>query len=183
MLTALEALSIAPEQFTPELPHYLGLRSIYWQLDCARSPTTSCATSWRGCGAMAVTIEDGKLSDAEAALRAAQEALRQALERGATDEEIKKLTDELRAALDKFMQALAEQMRKNPQQLARPLDPQHPHAAAAGSQEHDRPARAARALGRQGRGASGCSKSCSRCWKTCRWRGPASRAATTWTTT
>ena len=51
-----------------------------------------------------------------------QEALRQALERGATDEEIKKLTEELRAALDKFMQALAEQMRKNPQ-LARPLDP------------------------------------------------------------
>ena len=57
--------------------------------------------------------------------------MRQALERGATDEEIKKLTDELRAALDKFMQALAEQMRKNPQQLARPLDPQYPHAAAA----------------------------------------------------
>src|SRR4029453_3174906 len=26
-------------------------------------------------------------------------------------------------ALDKFLQALAEQMRKNPQQLARPLDP------------------------------------------------------------
>src|SRR5439155_7926575 len=26
-------------------------------------------------------------------------------------------------ALDKFMQALAEQMRRNPQQLARPLDP------------------------------------------------------------
>src|SRR4029077_15015311 len=37
-------------------------------------------------------------------------------------EEIKKLTDELRAALDKFMQALAEQARRNPQQLARPLD-------------------------------------------------------------
>ena len=48
--------------------------------------------------------------------------MRQALERGATDEEIKKLMDELRAALDKFMQALAEQMRKNPQ-MARPLDP------------------------------------------------------------
>jgi uncharacterized protein (TIGR02302 family) len=71
---------------------------------------------------MAVNIEDGNVSDAEAALRAAQEALRQALERGATDEEIKRLTDELRAALDKFMQALAEEMRKNPQQLARPLD-------------------------------------------------------------
>src|SRR5207253_1209462 len=49
--------------------------------------------------------------------------LRQALERGASDEEIKRLTDQLRAALDKFLQALAEQLRKNPQQLARPLDP------------------------------------------------------------
>ena len=71
---------------------------------------------------MAVDIEDGNVSDAEAALRTPQDALREALERGATDEEIKKLTDELRAALDKFMQALAEQMQNNPQQLARPLD-------------------------------------------------------------
>jgi uncharacterized protein (TIGR02302 family) len=56
-------------------------------------------------------------------LRAAQEALKQALERGASDEEIKKLTDNLRAALDNFLRQLAEQMRNNPQQLARPLDP------------------------------------------------------------
>jgi uncharacterized protein (TIGR02302 family) len=71
---------------------------------------------------MAVNIEDGNVSEAEQALRAAQDALRQALERGATDEEIKKLMDQLRAALDKFLQALAEEMRKNPQ-MARPLDP------------------------------------------------------------
>jgi uncharacterized protein (TIGR02302 family) len=56
-------------------------------------------------------------------LRAAQEALKQALERGASDEEIKKLTENLRAALDNFMRQLAEQLRNNPQQLARPLDP------------------------------------------------------------
>ena len=121
VLMALEALSIAPEQFTPQLSHYLGLRSIFFELTRARSDDQLrdvVARLW----SMAVTIEDGMLSDAEAALRAAQEALRQALERGATDEEIKKLTDELRAALDRFMQALAEQMRKNPQQLARPLD-------------------------------------------------------------
>ena len=67
-------------------------------------------------------LEDGNVSETEKALRAAQDALREALERGATDEEIKKLMDELRAALDKFMQALAEEMRKNPQ-MARPLDP------------------------------------------------------------
>src|SRR6185436_4805133 len=122
VLMALDALSIAPEQFMPELSHYLGLRSIFFELTRAKSDDALRDVVVR-LWSMAVTIEDGILSDAEAALRAAQEALRQALERGATDEEIKKLTDELRAALDRFMQALAEQMRKNPQQLARPLDP------------------------------------------------------------
>ena len=71
---------------------------------------------------MAVQLEDGNVSETEKALRAAQDALREALERGASDEEIKRLMDQLRAALDKFLQALAEQMRKNPQ-MARPLDP------------------------------------------------------------
>jgi uncharacterized protein (TIGR02302 family) len=122
LLAVLEALSIAPERFMPEVSHYLGLRSIYWQLTHAKTDDQLRDVVARLWG-MAVTIEDGQLSDAEAALRAAQEALRQALERGATDEELKKLMDDLRAALDKFMQALAEQMRKNPQQLARPLDP------------------------------------------------------------
>jgi uncharacterized protein (TIGR02302 family) len=121
IMAALEALSIAPEKFTKEVPHYLGLRSIYWQLNYAKTDDHLRDVVARLWG-MAVTIEDGWLSDAEAALRQAQEALRQALERGATDEEIKKLTDDLRAALDKFMQALAEQMRKNPEQVARPLD-------------------------------------------------------------
>src|SRR5205814_3321999 len=73
--------------------------------------------------ALAVTIEDGNISDVDKALRAAQDALKQALERGASDEEIKKLTQDLRAALDNFMRQLAEQLRNNPQALARPLDP------------------------------------------------------------
>ena len=118
---ALDALTIAPDKFIPEKGIYLGLRSIYWQLANAKSDDhlrEVVQRLWQ----MAVNIEDGNVSDAEAALRAAQEALRQALERGATDEEIKKLMEQLRAALDKFMQALAEEMRKNPQQLARPLD-------------------------------------------------------------
>ena len=122
VLIALDALTIAPEKFTPEAGVYLGLRSIYWQLNRAKTDDALrdvVGRLWQ----MAVFIEDGNVSDAEAALRAAQENLRQALERGASDEEIKKLTDELRAALDKFMQALAEEMKKNPQRLARPADP------------------------------------------------------------
>src|SRR6201747_713330 len=72
---------------------------------------------------LAVSIEDGNITDVDKALRAAQDALKQALERGASDEEIKKLTENLRAALENFIRQLAEQQRNNPQQLARPLDP------------------------------------------------------------
>ena len=121
VLTALDTLSIAPERFTPESGVYLGLRSIYHDLEHAKSDDALrevVARLWD----MAVQLEDGNVSQAEQALRQAQEALRQALERGASDEEIKKLMEQLRAAMDKFLQALAEEMRKNPQQLSRPLD-------------------------------------------------------------
>jgi len=121
VLTALEALTMAPERFEPDKNIYLGLRSLFYDLTYAKSDDALrdvVARMW----AMAVAIEDGNVSDAEQALRQAQEALRQALERGASDEELKKLMDQLRAALDRFMQALAEELRKNPQQLARPLD-------------------------------------------------------------
>jgi uncharacterized protein (TIGR02302 family) len=122
VLNALDALTLAPERFNMEANVYLGLRAIFWQLARAKNDDQFREVVGRMWD-MAVHLEDGTVSDAEQALRAAQEALRQALERGATDEEIKRLTDQLRAALDKFLQALAEQLRKNPQQLARPLDP------------------------------------------------------------
>ncbi|SFN72069.1 TIGR02302 family protein [Bradyrhizobium sp. Ghvi] len=122
--TALDALMIAPELFTQEAGQYLGLYSVAHQLEAARTDEALrevVASLW----ALAVTIEDGNISDVEKALRAAQDALKQALERGASDEEIKKLTQDLRAALDNFMRQLAEQFRNNKdaQNLARPLDP------------------------------------------------------------
>jgi hypothetical protein len=152
VFVALDALMIAPELFTPETGHYLGLFSISRQIEAARKDEAMRelrASLWsldlglysvvrqleavRAADALrevvanlwslAVTIEDGNITDVDKALRAAQEALKQALERGASDEEIKKLTDNLRAALDNFLRQLAEQMQKNPQQLARPLDP------------------------------------------------------------
>jgi uncharacterized protein (TIGR02302 family) len=121
---ALDALMIAPELFSPEAGQYLGLHSVARQLEAARTDDALrevVASLW----ALAVTIEDGNISDVEKALRAAQDALKQALERGASDDEIKKLTQDLRQALDNFMRQLAEQLRNNKdgQQLARPLDP------------------------------------------------------------
>ena len=122
VLEAIEALTIAPERFTPETSVYLGLRAIYFDLAHAGSDDQLrevVARMWD----MAVQLEDGNVSQSELALRQAQEALRQALERGASDQELKKLMDQLRAAMDKYLQALAEEMRRNPQQLSRPLDP------------------------------------------------------------
>ncbi len=122
VLEALDALTVAPERFTPETTVYLGLRAIYFDLAHASSDDQLrevVARMWD----MAVQLEDGNVSQSELALRQAQEALRQALERGASDQELKKLMEQLRAAMDKYLQALAEEMRKNPQQLSRPLDP------------------------------------------------------------
>ncbi|MCD0424099.1 TIGR02302 family protein [Rubrivivax sp. JA1024] len=120
--TALDALMIAPEVFTPNAGQYLGLYTIADQLERAGTDDQLrevVSNLW----SLAVSIEDGDASDVEKALRAAQDALKDALERGAPDEEIKQLTDKLRAALDAYMRQLAEQLRNNPQQLARPLDP------------------------------------------------------------
>ncbi|MDE2330556.1 MAG: TIGR02302 family protein [Bradyrhizobium sp.] len=119
---ALDALLIAPELFTPQAGQYLGLHDVARQLEAAYTDDALrevVASLW----ALAVTIEDGNITDVDKALRAAQDALKQALERGASDEEIKKLTEDLRAALDNYMRQLTEQFRDNPQALARPLDP------------------------------------------------------------
>jgi uncharacterized protein (TIGR02302 family) len=122
VLAALDALTIAPEKFTQDAGIYLGLTSITSLLVHASTDDELRDVVGR-LWSMAIGIEDGEIADAQAALRNAEEALRQALERGASDEEIKKLMDQLRAAMDRFMQALAEQMKRNGQQLARPLNP------------------------------------------------------------
>ncbi len=83
VLTALDALTIAPENFTPEASVYLGLRAIYFDLTHANSDDQLrevVARMWD----MAAQLEDGNVSQAEQALRQAQDALRQALERGAS---------------------------------------------------------------------------------------------------
>ena len=118
---ALDALAIAPERFIKEAGIYLGLRSVYWSLARAKSDDDLrdvVKRLWQ----MAVGIEDGDISNAEEALRNAENALQQALDRGASDQELKALMEQLRAAMDRFLQAMAEQL-KNGRELARPLSP------------------------------------------------------------
>jgi uncharacterized protein (TIGR02302 family) len=121
VLIALDALAMAPEKFMPELGHYLGLRQLFWQLSEAKNDD-ALRDVVKQMWAYATMLEEGNMADAAARLRNAEEALRNALERGASDEEIKRLMDELRAAMDQYLQALAEELRKNPD-MARQLDP------------------------------------------------------------
>ncbi|MXQ09337.1 TIGR02302 family protein [Alphaproteobacteria bacterium GH1-50] len=58
---------------------------------------------------LAVEIEEGDLSDALERLRRAQDRLAEAIENGATDEEIAELMQELREAMQDYMRQLAEQ--------------------------------------------------------------------------
>ena len=58
----------------------------------------------------ALRVEDGNLSLAELDLRDAQQRLQEAIARNADEEEIARLMDELRDALDRFLNALAENL-------------------------------------------------------------------------
>ena len=109
--TAIDALMIAPEQFDVSASIYLGLTAISQRLAAARTDPDLLSTAdlmWE----MALQIEDGDVSQAERDLRNAQQNLRDALQRGASNEEIRKLMDQLRASLDKFLQALAQQQKR-----------------------------------------------------------------------
>ena len=105
--TALDALLIAPEIFGTAPNVYLGLRAAQTRLAEARSDQDLIGVAdflW----AMALQIEDGDASQAERDLRAAEQKLREALDRGASDQEIRELMKELRAAAEKFTRELAQ---------------------------------------------------------------------------
>ncbi len=105
--SALAGLMIAPDVFGTTPAVYLGLRVAAQRLEAARSDPALLEVAdhlW----AMALQIEDGDLSEAERDMRQAQKELRDALARGAPDEEVRKLTQNLRAAMDKFLNEMAQ---------------------------------------------------------------------------
>ena len=59
---------------------------------------------------VALVIEEGDLADALERLRRAQDRLEEAMRQGASDEEIAQLMQELREAMDDYMQELADNM-------------------------------------------------------------------------
>ncbi|MGH7047309.1 MAG: TIGR02302 family protein [Stellaceae bacterium] len=64
---------------------------------------------------VALRIEDGQAALAQTALRQLERQLQDALAKGAPDQEINRLTGELRQALDRYLQALAQNLARHPE--------------------------------------------------------------------
>ena len=64
----------------------------------------------------ALRIEDGGLSNMAQRVRDLERQLQEALASDASDQEIRQLVDQLREALDEYLQAMAREMARNPQQ-------------------------------------------------------------------
>ena len=105
---ALDAITIAPEKIKNS-SIYLGLRVGYRRLVNARTDDELRQVLdylWQ----MARSIEDGDMSDAEQRLAAAREALEQALKDGASEEEIARLMNELRQAMNDYLESFRQEM-------------------------------------------------------------------------
>ncbi len=112
-LRVLDALSIAPEKFfANQSGTYLALRSAYWALMHARNARDIESVEdllWD----MANAIESGGLLDAASQLRNIEQLLSQALSQGAPQSVIDGLLQRYAQALQRYMQALAQNARRS----------------------------------------------------------------------
>jgi uncharacterized protein (TIGR02302 family) len=120
VLRGLAGIASVPGNFNHDSVVYLSLASarsrlVHDQTEATIDPVVRLL--WD----TALRIEDGRLSVAERDLRRIQNALMKALAEGASDKELNRLMRELRRAIARFMQAMREQMRRNPN-AQKPVD-------------------------------------------------------------
>lgn len=112
---ALSGLSVRPGLFHDDIVVFLALRTTVARLaldDSDRAVPAIQQLLWD----TALRLEDRGLSLAERDLRNAEKALKEALDRNAPDAEVGKLMNELQSALDRFLDAMEQNLRE---QLAR----------------------------------------------------------------
>lgn len=113
VLDLMEGVMLRPDETITNPSHWLALNSVFSRLKQARTDDDLRGVAdylWQ----IALAVEDGDLSAAERRLRQAQEALKNALENNASDEEIEKLMNELRAAMQDFLREFAERAQRDP---------------------------------------------------------------------
>jgi uncharacterized protein (TIGR02302 family) len=111
-----------PQLYRDDTVAFLGMRLAEERLrinDDPKSTTEVEQLLWD----TALRIEDGRMSLAEREMRRLQQELQDALAKNAPDEEIDRLMKELQQALDRYLQSLAENMARNPDQFQQPIDP------------------------------------------------------------
>ena len=101
-----DALTLAPEFFFDDMTDYLLLRTAFWRV--MRQNGDSFDDAVEKFWPLALQLEDEALELARQRLEAAEEALRKALESGASDDEIARLVEELRQAMNDYLTALAQ---------------------------------------------------------------------------
>lgn len=121
----LEGLAAKPEHYYDDIVVFMALTTAANRVLADIGPASVAAVQ-RLLWDTALRIEDGKLSIAGRDLREAQQRLMDALANNALDEEIQRLMDELQAALDEYLEALAEDLLKQQQSgaLQQMIDPQ-----------------------------------------------------------
>jgi uncharacterized protein (TIGR02302 family) len=108
---ALRLLAARPEAFRGDAAALLGVAAAAGRLAFdygPRSVREAQNLMWEA----ALRIEDGGAAQAERAVRQARQALDDALERGASDAELRALMDRLQGAMDAWLDALEQQMRQ-----------------------------------------------------------------------
>lgn len=126
VVQVMKAVTARPEDLIRNQRAYLRLRVLIRDLDKKQANLTTpdrdaMATElW----AIALMIEEGDLTSALERLQRAQDRLDQAIKRGASPEEIQELMDEMRQALNNYLNQLAEQQDEQGQQNAQNGGPQ-----------------------------------------------------------
>ena len=118
---AMNGLSHVPERFQNDATVFMSLRSMATRLmfdESEEAVDDVLELMWE----TALHLEDGSLSLAARELRELQEALNEALANDASDEELQRLMDELRQALDNYLDALAQQQQQMADQPMQPMD-------------------------------------------------------------
>ncbi len=111
IVKSLAAFMAWPQGIMPKSGTYLGWRKVVTGLYRAKTRDQikgSVEQMWK----LALTIEDGDLSETRRKLEAARKALQKALKEGASPEKIAELTKNLKDALNEYMQAMARQMQQ-----------------------------------------------------------------------
>jgi len=112
----LHGIAILPDRYDNDVSVFLGLMTARSRLVHNRQEGVIDSVQsllWE----TALRVEDGSLSLAERDLRDVQQRLQEALARNADDAEIAELMDELREALDRFLDAFAENLLEQLQDL------------------------------------------------------------------